>query len=273
MNYYVYRISNKILNKHYYGKRYTKINPKDDLGVKYFSSSSDKDFINDQKKNPQNYRYKIIAIFKDSKSACNIEIKLHEKFDVAKNPNFYNKSKQTSSKFDTSGISYLSDDLKKQSSKRMSERNKKNWQNLEYKEKMFKILHSDEVKSKQKKSASYATSKRNQENWKNPEYREKTLLSIQSKESREKAGKSYSDRYENDLDFRQKIIESRKTYVENNKEKVSENAKKAYLASIKVVHICPICNVYSGKPNVVGNHKKKCIKTFQSPKTLQLQEI
>lgn len=33
MFYYVYRITNKILNKHYYGSRSCKTHPKEDLGV------------------------------------------------------------------------------------------------------------------------------------------------------------------------------------------------------------------------------------------------
>ena len=33
---YVYRITNKIENKHYYGVRSCKIDPKLDLGIKYF---------------------------------------------------------------------------------------------------------------------------------------------------------------------------------------------------------------------------------------------
>ena len=39
MYHYVYRITNKILNKHYYGKRSSKLSPELDLGKKYFSSS------------------------------------------------------------------------------------------------------------------------------------------------------------------------------------------------------------------------------------------
>ena len=33
---YVYRITNKVENKHYYGCRTTKLDLKDDLGSKYF---------------------------------------------------------------------------------------------------------------------------------------------------------------------------------------------------------------------------------------------
>ena len=50
---YVYRITNKVENKHYYGCRTTKLEPKDDLGSKYFSSSKDKSFIKDQKRKPK----------------------------------------------------------------------------------------------------------------------------------------------------------------------------------------------------------------------------
>ena len=62
MFYYVYRITNKLLNKHYYGYRSSKIEPILDIGIRYFSSSTNKDFINDQKDNPLHYKYKVIRI-------------------------------------------------------------------------------------------------------------------------------------------------------------------------------------------------------------------
>ncbi len=100
---YVYRITNNILNKHYYGTRGS-LQPSKDIGIKYFSSSSNEEFINDQKLNPKNYRYKIIMIFDSRVDAVAMEIKLHNRFDVAKNESFYNKAKQTSTGFDTTGI-------------------------------------------------------------------------------------------------------------------------------------------------------------------------
>lgn len=109
---YVYRITNIVENKHYYGKRSSNVEPLLDLGVKYFSSSSDKSFIRDQKQNPNNYRYKIVFTFKSSKKALALEIKLHSKFNVGVNPLFYNKVKQTSLGFDHTGTS-LSEDHKK----------------------------------------------------------------------------------------------------------------------------------------------------------------
>jgi len=99
MNYYTYRITNIESRKHYYGSRQCSIIPKDDLGIIYFSSSSNKQFIEDQMLNKQNYRYKIIYIFDNRKSATNMEIKLHNKFDIGVNENFYNKVKQTSTSF------------------------------------------------------------------------------------------------------------------------------------------------------------------------------
>jgi hypothetical protein len=127
---YVYRITNIILNKHYYGKRSTDTIPQNDLGIKYFSSSGDKDFIKDQTDNPQNYKYKIIYIFDNSKSALLMEIKLHNKFDVGFNESFYNKAKQTSIGFDTTGIKFnLSEEQKqkignKHKGKKLSEETK-----------------------------------------------------------------------------------------------------------------------------------------------------
>ncbi len=102
---YVYRITNKRTNKHYYGSRSSDNLPHKDIGVTYFSSSFDTQFISDQQENPDNYKYKIIKIFTTKRNdAIKLEIKLHEKFNVGLNPNFYNRVKQTSSKFDTTGV-------------------------------------------------------------------------------------------------------------------------------------------------------------------------
>jgi hypothetical protein len=103
---YVYRITNIVAKKHYYGKRSSKCDPKLDLGVKYFSSSTDKEFIQDQKLNSQNYRYKILQTFSSGSLAILRESKLHHKFNVGNNPNFYNKINQTPNGFDHSSIEF-----------------------------------------------------------------------------------------------------------------------------------------------------------------------
>lgn len=104
MYHYLYRISNKKINKHYYGVRSSKILPKKDLGIKYFSSSYDKNFIEDQHNNPENYKYKVIIIAENRSKVLKLEVRLHQKYNVGVNPNFYNKVKQTSTSFDCSGI-------------------------------------------------------------------------------------------------------------------------------------------------------------------------
>lgn len=101
---YVYRITNTVKNKHYYGKRSSKKLPKSDIGFYYFSSSSDVDFMKDQKNNPQNYKYKVIRTFDTSSAALAFEIKLHAKLDVGVNPSFYNKAKQTLISMDCTGV-------------------------------------------------------------------------------------------------------------------------------------------------------------------------
>ena len=72
--------------------------------MKYFSSSTDKEFIKDQKNNPLSYEYTIIGIFFSSKEALLHEIELHNTYNVRINKRFYNKAKQTSSGFDRLGV-------------------------------------------------------------------------------------------------------------------------------------------------------------------------
>lgn len=101
---YVYRITNTNINKHYYGVRSCIGNPKEDLGIRYFSSSRDTEFKIDQKENPDSYKYKIIRVYKTRILAVKMEIKLHNKLNVGINESFYNRAKHTSTGFDTTGI-------------------------------------------------------------------------------------------------------------------------------------------------------------------------
>jgi len=102
---YVYRITNTTLTKHYYGVRTSKNKlPSEDIGIYYFSSSKDKDFINDQKLNSQNYKYKVIRITDTREEAALLEILLHKKFNVKVNENFYNKTNACALGFDATGL-------------------------------------------------------------------------------------------------------------------------------------------------------------------------
>ena len=100
---YVYCILEISTNKKYIGTRSTNKKPADDLGKKYFSSSKNKEFISSQKENPHNYKYEILLICNTREEAILEEIRLHNLYDVAKNPDFYNKAKQTAKYFDTTG--------------------------------------------------------------------------------------------------------------------------------------------------------------------------
>lgn len=106
MTHYVYRITHISANKHYYGVRSTKTTSSSDLGIKYFSSSSVAEFIDAQHTNPDDFKYKVVGEFSTRGKAVELEVKLHKYFDVGVNPHFYNKAKQTTSKFDVTGCSF-----------------------------------------------------------------------------------------------------------------------------------------------------------------------
>jgi len=105
MHYYTYQITKTSIQKHYIGVRSSNISPMYDIGRKYFSSSTDKYFLKDQKFNPDDYNYLVLREFNTRSEAIEHEIYLHKINDVAKNPKFFNKARQTSTGFDTSGIS------------------------------------------------------------------------------------------------------------------------------------------------------------------------
>jgi hypothetical protein len=123
MNHYVYRITNKVEQKHYYGVRGCNVEPTLDLGIKYFSSSTDKDFRDDQKNHPENYKYKIVRICSNREEAGALEKKLHEKFNVGINESFYNRAKQTSTGFDFSGVKHTPEAKRKMSEAKKGENN------------------------------------------------------------------------------------------------------------------------------------------------------
>jgi len=108
-NNYVYRITNTKLNKHYYGSKTTTLIPKDSIGIKYFYSSKDKEFIKDQLDNPQNYKYKVIFNFDNSGDKQIMESYLHDYFNVKEYDSFYNKANQTPFGFDTTSKTFCFD--------------------------------------------------------------------------------------------------------------------------------------------------------------------
>lgn len=148
---YVYRITNNLIKKHYYGVRTSTIHPSEDLGKVYFSSSSDFDFIQDQKNNPQNYKYKIVSIFKSREEAALIEIKLHDRFDVASNDSFYNRSKSTTTGWNVKGTTQSKEHVLKRSIA-MSGKTQSKEHIEKRKNKLIGLEQSEETKKKRSES-------------------------------------------------------------------------------------------------------------------------
>jgi hypothetical protein len=93
-HHYVYR-SYEPLGKSYIGKRTCLCPPEED--TTYFGSYSDPGFHPTQKE--------ILAVCESSEHALSVEIFFHEFYDVARNPMFANRAKQTSVGFSTEGVS------------------------------------------------------------------------------------------------------------------------------------------------------------------------
>jgi hypothetical protein len=108
---YVYRITNLVTGMHYYGKRSSSNHPYNDLGTRYFSSSSKKEFIQEQKTNPHHFKYKVVGVYTTSEQALQAEVKLHTKFNVSENQSFLNIARQTNSTFKPIGLNLAKDSV------------------------------------------------------------------------------------------------------------------------------------------------------------------
>lgn len=97
--FYTYRITNTLLKKHYYGVRTSNVEPNKDLGIHYFSSSTDDDFLSDQELNKDHYKYKVIKIYNSHYEACMGELKLLTRVGADKSDKFYNKVINCNEKF------------------------------------------------------------------------------------------------------------------------------------------------------------------------------
>ena len=97
MYYYTYLLTNRITGMKYIGKRTSKILPI--LDTSYMGSSKHVPIAECDKI--------ILSEFSNHLDLVNEEIRLHNLFDVAKNAEFYNRAKQTSTKFDTTGVKFI----------------------------------------------------------------------------------------------------------------------------------------------------------------------
>ena len=102
MKHYVYH-SYEEWGREYIGVRSCDCMPEED--TKYFGSFYDKTFFPTEKT--------ILFVCETRQEAAEIEIELHDFFDVAVNPQFANQAKQTSTRFDVTGVPRTEETKKK----------------------------------------------------------------------------------------------------------------------------------------------------------------
>ena len=89
----VYCITEISSNMQYIGSHTSHILPHDDIGINYFSSSTNHDFIQSQKDHPHNYIYKILSTHDNYADALKEEARLHHLYNVDISHLYYNKVK------------------------------------------------------------------------------------------------------------------------------------------------------------------------------------
>lgn len=166
MYHYTYRITNIVENKYYYGVHSSICLPKEDIGFNYWSSSK-QEFINDQKNNSQNYKYKVIKTFTTRLDADNHEIFLHKKFDVRTHKLFYNGMNAGTPNFTVTKENHWVNNKSKEEIesiyKKVSEKNKINvkiqlernghWTKNKSEDDVEKIYKKSGIKQKETKSS------------------------------------------------------------------------------------------------------------------------
>jgi len=217
-HHYVYKITNNKptdSKKYYIGVRTCKnCLPKED--IEYMGSSKS---LNEsiQKNGRDVFVKEILSIWKTRKEAVNEEIRLHNKFDVAKNPKFYNKAKQTSTGFDTTGT-HLSDKHKKSISRffkgRLDSEDTKRKKSESMKGRIFTEKHKKNMSESMKGKKSWSKGRKFPE-WcgENNGFYGKTHKNETKKILSEKAKKQWKNYSE---EKRNKIIKKRKRYGNNN---------------------------------------------------------
>lgn len=108
---YVYRINEIDTGLKYIGVRSSNILPELDLGVHYFSSSANKQFINRQKQFPMYYTYEIINSYETRDEAIYGEYILHRLYNVKDNNNYINIVEQSLNGFNNIGLVNTTDGI------------------------------------------------------------------------------------------------------------------------------------------------------------------
>ena len=250
---YVYRITNTKLSKHYYGVRTSNIEPSKDLGFKYFSSSSDTEFRDDQKNNPQDYKYVIVSVFKTREEASQLEIKLHDKFNVDLSESFYNKTKANTIGFSNAGKLHSNSTRNKISlsntGKIRNEHQRKNISESLVGRKLSQ-QHARKIgKSQEGIPRKSSTKNKISEKLKGIKHSDERKLNI----SKSLKGRKLSDEQRKKISIGSK---NRKKISEETRQKLSRS-KSVPQKSVK----CPHCNKIGGVSNMTRYHFDNCKHT------------
>lgn len=108
---YVYEIIEKSSGKRYIGSRTSVLLPENDLGIVYFSSTTDLNFYKRQLSKPDDYEYVILSVYATRIEANAEERRLHELYKVNANDNFYNKVITAINAFNPSGMVVVKDKI------------------------------------------------------------------------------------------------------------------------------------------------------------------
>ena len=116
MYHYLYRITNKLEGKHYYGSRSSVVEPTSDLGVRYFSSSTAvrKDI---RRLGVSAFKFKVVSYHDKRTDAYSAEERIQRRLRVVERPEFYNRSYQTN-KFSWLGGKHTAQTRSKMSAQR-----------------------------------------------------------------------------------------------------------------------------------------------------------
>lgn len=110
INHYVYCITEHSTARKYIGVRSSDKKPDQDIGYTYFSSSSDKAFMRNQKSNRINYSYEVISQYDNRLNASLEEIRLHHLYQVSTNDMFINRYMSTSIGFNPGEYRVMKDE-------------------------------------------------------------------------------------------------------------------------------------------------------------------
>ncbi len=114
---YVYKITDKKRMKYYIGSRQSPIKPEEDLGHKYFSSSTNRKFIKEQEDDPSQFEYEVIKEHPNILQALEHEKELLQQVDARSNEKYYNgrsklKFAPINSRMTKNTVSYLGNLIK-----------------------------------------------------------------------------------------------------------------------------------------------------------------